>query len=250
MAIFRGRVLLSLILVFIGVVMLLNNLNVDINIELGDLFRTYWPVLPLLGGISVLVDSGGKVREDGTKVAFSKGGVISGIIIIIISGAYLARNLGFIDVDFSLLWRLFWPGIFILAGLSLLKGKKLPSGSKTNWAVMGGVDKGKTPWDLKSDSYVAFMGGIELDLSKANIPEGETLLDCTAFMGGIEIRVPEGIALICEGNAILGGIEFFNEETGGVIASKKVEIGLNENSTHIIRIQARAIMGGIEVKKV
>jgi lia operon protein LiaF len=111
------------------------------------------------------------------------------------------------------------------------------------------VDRGRLAWDLKDESYVAFMGGVKLDLTRARIPEGRTVLDCTAFMGGIDIFVPDGIGLIMDGNTVLGGLDFLKEEAGGIIANKRVEAGLQENPDRVVVIRATAVMGGITVKR-
>ncbi len=238
MNLFRGRVLLSIFLVLLGAVLLLNNLEIT---EIS--FWEYWPLFPLVWGLGLVVNA----KQKGSS--FSGGQFVSGLVVMAVSTAYLLRNLAIWNLDFALFWKLFWPVFLILAGVSILRGRMLSSDSKASWAVMGGVERGKTTWSLKDESFVAFMGGIDLDLTRAEIPEGETVLDCTAVMGGIDIIVPPGLALICEGTALLGVVEFLKEGSGGIIANKHFQSGLEENPDRIIRIQARAILGGIEVKR-
>lgn len=248
MSFLRGRVLLSVFLILLGVTLLLNNLNIGgFELDLG----TYWPVFPLLWGVGIALEALGRETRDGEKAYFSMGQFITGLVVIFISAAYLGRNLELFLIDFSTFWQLFWPIVIILIGISLFRGRSFTRGSsKANWAVMGEVDKGTMAWDLKNDSYVAFMGAIKLDLSRANIPEGKTELECTAFMGGIDIFIPEGIGVILDGNAILGGVEFLRESAGGIMASKRVEFGLKDNPSRIVIIKATAIMGGITVKRI
>ena len=50
------------------------------------------------------------------------------------------------------------------------------------------------------------MGGCEIDLRHASMPEGRAaVLDTFAFWGGIEIRVPEDWEVVSQGIAVLGG---------------------------------------------
>lgn len=248
MNIFRGRVLVSIFLILLGVTLLVNNLNIE-GVELN--LRTYWPVFPLLWGLGIVMESLGRERGGDMRSYFSSGQFLTGLVVIFISGAYLGRNLDWFQVDFSLFWRLFWPAIIILIGISLFRGRPFPrSSEKANWAVMGEVNKGRMEWDLKNESYMAFMGGVKLDLGRARIPAGQTVLDCTAIMGGIDIYVPGGIGVIMEGNAVLGGLDFLKEEAGGIIANKRVEVGLKDNPERVVVIRATAIMGGVTVKKV
>ncbi len=248
MSFFRGRVLVSIFLILLGVTLLVNNLDIE-GVDLN--LRTYWPVFPLLWGLGIALESLGRVTRDGKKTYFSSGQFITGLVVILVSGAYLGRNLGWFQVDFSLFWRLFWPLVIILVGVSLFRGGRPlgRSSGKANWAVMGEVNRGRMTWDLKDESYVAFMGGVKLDLSRARIPEGQTVLDCTAFMGGIDIYVPGDIGVIMDGNAVMGGLEFLQEEAGGIIANKRVEVGLHDNPDRVVVIRGTAVMGGITVKK-
>jgi predicted membrane protein len=92
------------------------------------------------------------------------------------------------------------------------------------------------------------MGSIEIDLTTAEIKTGETLLDLTAIMGGIEVKVPADLAVIYDGSAILGGVTFKDQEDGGIIGGRRVEQNITGEADKIVRIQARAIMGGVEIK--
>jgi hypothetical protein len=79
------------------------------------------------------------------------------------------------------------------------------------------------------------MGGCEIDLRHASMPEGRAVvLDTFAFWGGIEIKVPEDWEVISQGNAVLGG--FVNNARSRPGAQRRLVVtGL-------------AIMGGVEVK--
>ncbi|HOL16819.1 MAG TPA: LiaF-related protein, partial [Bacillota bacterium] len=77
---------------------------------------------------------------------------------------------------------------------------------------------------------------------------GETVLDLTAIMGGIDVTIPPGLAVSYGGSTILGGVSYKEQEDGGIIASRTVEEHL-EGADRVVRIQARAIMGGIDIKE-
>jgi len=223
---------LGLVIIIVGVVILLNNFEIT-QIDILWYMSTYWPVLLLLWGVSML--RGGR---DG-------GRLVSAVIIIALGLLLLSRNLELINFNLSLLWKAFWPIILILLGISFVRGPK--SQGKNNWALMGGLERTKNTWRLESGNYHAFMGGIDLDLRKAEIKEGEYYLNCNAFMGGIDIIVPSNISVICEGTVILGGVNFLGKENGGIFVTVAESQGPKDAAT-VIRIYGRAMMGGIEVK--
>jgi len=231
---FRSRWIVGLLIISFGVLFLLNNLNIT-DFDISQLISTYWPVLLVLFGLSLLSNKD------------NKGELISGLIITFLGVVFLGRNTGLFYVNLSVFWKLFWPTIIIIAGLSLLTGKH--NVGKSNFAFLGGIEKKKEPWALESGSYTAFMGGVELDLTIADIPNGETILDLTAVMGGFEITVPKDINVYCEGTVILGGLELLDKSTGGIISStKSSNIVSGSLSDRSIKIYCRAIMGGIEIK--
>lgn len=246
----NGRLLIGLAVLSIGVLLLLNNLGLGIEIEARQVLRL-WPVIPLILGLNWLFLSFGSTEgSDGKRVFFSWGQFISALIVIAIGVIFLGRNLGLFEVDISLFFQLLWPVVLIIIGISLLRGKRQTSGKGGRFAFMGGANVGgPEPWKLEGGSYFAFMGGIEMDLTQAEIAEGETVLDLTAIMGGIEVKIPKDLPVVYEGSAILGGIVFKDQEDGGIIANRKIEHNLDQANGSKVRIQATTIMGGIEIKE-
>ncbi len=245
-----GRFLLGLIILAVGVILLLNNLVEGINIDVRQILHL-WPVIPLMLGLSWLFASFGFTSEEkGQKAFFFWGQFVTALIAIAVGVIFLGRNLDLFYVDTRIFWNLLWPVVLILIGINLLRGRAFSSAKGGRFAFMGGSNVGGSdPWKLESGSYFAFMGGIEMDLRSAEIPDGETILDLTAIMGGIEVKIPRDLAVVYDGNAVLGGVTFKDHEDGGIIGGRKIESNVREDSSKIVRIQARAIMGGVEVKE-
>ncbi|MEW6171486.1 MAG: cell wall-active antibiotics response protein LiaF [Bacillota bacterium] len=243
MGLFRRRPMFAGILVIaLGVVWLLKNLGL-LTMDIGDLFRVYWPVLLIAWGVDVLVpglDRGGAVWRFGT------GRLLNGLVLLLLGAVILGSNLGYYQLNFGLFWKVFWPVLIILLGWSILRGGV--AGGGTHWAVMSGLELKNEGWKLDDGNYLAFMGGAKIDLSVAEIPQRETTLSITAVMGGVEVRVPPGLNVECEGAAVLGGVKFFREEAGGIVASRRLVRSGNTDSQARVKIYCRAVMGGIEIK--
>lgn len=102
-------------------------------------------------------------------------------------------------------------------------------------AILSGSDR-KGPWTIPPTfSAVAVMGGVLIDLSQATFESRETVIQAFALMGGVEIRVPEGVTVHVTGAGFMGGFE-------------------NKVATHggpngpVVRVTGFAMMGGVEVK--
>jgi hypothetical protein len=228
----RPKPIAGIVIVVIGIILLLNNLGAtSISIWM------YWPVILIIWGLSAVLT--------GSK---SFGAITLSALVALLGFVLLGKNLGWFTVNLGMVFKFFWPLLIIVIGLSIFLGQSLPG--KSNLAIMGAVERGKGhSWNLATGSYLAFMGGVELDLRSAVIPDGETVLDLTAIMGGVEVRVPSELPVICDGFAILGGVNLLGKGSGGVIGSARAEQAISPDNTRLVRIQARAIMGGIEIKK-
>ncbi|MCR4403454.1 MAG: cell wall-active antibiotics response protein [Firmicutes bacterium] len=241
-------ILLGLLVIALGAVWLLRNLGL-VEADIGQIIGTYWPALLIVWGLDAISSafSPSPGREGRSQGLLSTSGVF-GLLLLLLGIVLIGRNLGLYDVDLSIIWRVLWPIILILVGWSLIRGTSGAGG--THWAFMSGIDRKAPGWDLKDGNYVAIMGGIELDLTKARIPEGSTRLNLTAIMGGIVIKVPTDLAVECRGTALLGGVHFIDEEGGGIIASRAYSRSSPEGISRKIVIDAWTLMGGVDVKDV
>lgn len=221
------------LLVLLGVLLLSINLGYT-TISLGWFIRRFWPVILILWGASFILDHK------------NTGEMITGLILAILGFLLLGNRMGWFAVNLSRLWTLFWPTILILIGVSILRGPRITGGR--NMAFMSGIDKRKTAWDLEDDNYSAVLGGISLDLRKANLEAGrEYHLNFNVFMGGIELTVPGDVTVYCEGSVTLGGLEMLGEETGGIFANLTAEQLSEHTDAPVIHIDSRVILGGVEI---
>ena len=79
------------------------------------------------------------------------------------------------------------------------------------------------------------MGGVEIDLTNAQIQPGqEVVFDTFAMMGGIEIKVPEGWRVVSEVLPLMGA---FEDNTANKTAGASV-----------LTVRGVVLMGAIEVK--
>ncbi|MBL0940710.1 MAG: DUF1707 and DUF2154 domain-containing protein [Gemmatimonadaceae bacterium] len=102
-------------------------------------------------------------------------------------------------------------------------------------AAMGGFSlKGSyvVPRHLK---LWAVAGGGELDLRQARFGPGVTRIDVAAWMGGVDLILPEGVRVEFVSSAFLGGVD---HDAGRMIA---------DTDAPIVRVDGTAVMGGVSV---
>jgi predicted membrane protein len=212
------RVILGLAVMFAGLVLALDSLGF---IEAGDIFR-FWPlVIVAIGVVKWMAPVSQKM---------------SALIWIVAGLALLLVSLG--RMSFAGVWALI---LFLVGAKIAWKAlRPVPRPKDADSVIdlmqfMGGTKTVVTTSDFKGGQATAVMGGCEIDLRHASMPEGRAaVIDTFAFWGGIEIRTPDDWEVVSQGSAALGG--FVNNARSQPGAKRRLVVtGL-------------AIMGGVEVK--
>jgi predicted membrane protein len=226
----RGGIVTGVILILIGLAFLLDHLGI---ISISSLWR-FWPLLLVVAGA---VNFASQRRAWG--------------LLLMLAGVVLQLNeLGITHFG----WAAFWPMMLIALGLSIMWGsfqwgsKPVASASATgdprttlNEAVVfGGLERRMTSQDFQGGDITAIFGGVELDLTEANMQANEATLAITAIFGGVEVRVPPTWQVAFRGAPIFGGVE---DKT----RTARVDDPANLNPKTLV-ITGAVIFGGLEIK--
>lgn len=104
-------------------------------------------------------------------------------------------------------------------------------------AVFSGVAR-RGQWVVPRRYRVkAVFGGVDLDLRQAQLEERETTIVAKAVFGGVNVVVPDDIAVVIDGSGVFGGF-------GGNAEDKQPPAG-----APVLRIVGRAVFGGVAVQR-
>jgi predicted membrane protein len=103
-------------------------------------------------------------------------------------------------------------------------------------AVFGSTKKVVLSKNFKGGDITCFMGGAEIDLTKADI-QGKVMLDTTAVFGGIKLIVPPHWDVKVQTTAVFGGIE-----------DKRPVQETKTDTNKVLVLDGAAVFGGIEIK--
>ena len=151
-------------------------------------------------------------------------------------------------LDFDLIWKLAFPTILVIIGLSIIfkdaLGGKVSSeikklnekrnGENSYCATFAGQNV-KFDGEKFTGAYLtAVFGGVKCDLRNAII-DSDVVINASSTFGGIEIYVPSNVKIKIKSIPIFGGVE------------NKANTKTDENS-HTIYINSTAVFGGVEIK--
>jgi predicted membrane protein len=225
-----SQVVLGLLVVGMGVLFLLDNLDIlNFRHAIG-----FWPLAFIVAGCVALFGNGTRSGRSGNYM----GGVLIAVGLLMI-----VSRMGY----FTISWGTLWPLVMIaLGGLVLYRslgpGRVARDGvaagaSPDNVvdivAVLGGFERRVSTQDFRGGEITAVMGGCALDLRDASIVK-EAVINVFTVWGGINIKVPPDWTVVLNGTPVMGG---FAEKTARPPdASKRLVI------------TGYAIMGGVEVR--
>ena len=212
------RLVIGLTVMLAGLVMALDSLGL---VDGSAVFR-FWPLALIAVGVAKLMSP---ARQGSAGLLW----IVAGMGFFLVTLGRLSAGGVWALLIFAFGAHIAWKA------LRPVGVPKDPSAALDILQLMGGTKTIVTTADFKGGQATAVMGGCEIDLRSASMPDGRSaVLDTFAFWGGIEIKAPDDWEIVSQGNAVLGA--FVNNARSLSGAKKRLVVtGL-------------AIMGGVEVK--
>jgi len=225
-----GAVLLGVILIAVGALVLLANMNVlPFDLDLAH----WWPLILIALGLAHLWNN---------RNIFD----FSGLLLLLLGGVFLMATLG--KICWSDIWR-YWPAVLILLGFSMVFRRNpvpIPGSGGSHGAassdpdvrvtnILAGTDRRIDSQEFKGGDVSNILGGTKLDLLEAKLAAGEWLLTVSTVLGGVEILVPRYWRIEVHPTNMLGGVDDHTRQTPDAGGGKLI-------------IKASALLGGIEIK--
>jgi hypothetical protein len=109
--------------------------------------------------------------------------------------------------------------------------------AQTTVAIFGGVTRHGTWTAPRQMRIIAVFGGAELDFREARLAAGTTDINVFAWMGGVQIIVPPGLAVEVVGSAFMGGFAHLERTPPQADPDRPV-----------VRVHGFVMMGGVSVE--
>lgn len=118
----------------------------------------------------------------------NRGFIIVGGLLILWGGLLLLSEL--LQIDFG---SICWPVALILVGVYLLVRPRMVIGkAQINVSLLNNTRR-SGPWQVVSEEIYTLVGDTRLDLTQAEIPDGESVLRVFGFVGDVKLHLPAGL---------------------------------------------------------
>ncbi|WEG13027.1 cell wall-active antibiotics response protein LiaF [Pullulanibacillus sp. KACC 23026] len=92
------------------------------------------------------------------------------------------------------------------------------------------------------------IGDVKIDLTKAIIPEGETVIVVQAWIGDVDIFVPYDLDLSVSASVTIGDLNILSEKQGGFGRQVTIKTKDYESSSRRVRLILSLLIGDIDVR--
>lgn len=124
--------------------------------------------------------------------------------------------------------------------------------AQTRSGFIGDIYLGQDYWELKPMNISHFIGDTVLDLTKAQIMPGETVINISSFIGDVKVYLPNDleIGIHVVSSAFVGDVAVLGNKEGGIFKNVDVETPLFQETDKKIRLHVSTFIGDVRVTKV
>jgi lia operon protein LiaF len=117
---------------------------------------------------------------------------------------------------------------------------------------IGDVHMGNDYWELRPMSISHFIGDTMLDLTKAQIPMGETRIYVSAFIGDVKIFVPNdmSVGIQVSSSCLIGDVKVLDQKREGLFNHMTVETPYYADTDKRVVLVVSCFIGDVRISKV
>jgi lia operon protein LiaF len=174
----------------------------------------------------------------------NKGALIFGLALILLGLAILIGNLTGVDTS-----AICWPSALILVGLwMVLRPRMIEPSTALQQKILGDI-KRRGDWEVRDEEMWLGIGDIELDLTEAQIPLGETKLRLFGFVNGIEIILPETAGAWVRATAFVTDADVFGREEDRFLSTYEARTADYDSAERKVQVEATYFVADLKVRR-
>lgn len=120
-------------------------------------------------------------------------------------------------------------------------------GPKVRHSLIGNLYLTASRWELTDMNIWYGIGEVKIDLSRAHIPDKETVLIINGWIGDVDIYVPYDLELALTAHVNIGDIDVFGNEEGGINRNVSMETAQYHNASRRVHVIANLMIGDVDV---
>lgn len=173
----------------------------------------------------------------------SRGMMVIGIIFVVLGLIALISTLtGFDFMAICIPTVLILLGVWVLWRPSMVRGD-----TETHFQLLGDV-KRMGAWTVVKEEIWSFIGDVDIDLTSAQVPAGETSLHLYNFIGDVEIFLPATVGLSLTADGFLNSIKWMGAKQDNFLTSTHLTTAGYDQAERKVRVDVTSFIGDIKVR--
>jgi hypothetical protein len=174
----------------------------------------------------------------------NQGQVFIGITIIVLGLVFLIG--GLLNIDTGILCM---PTVLILLGVWLLLRPWVAGPDTARRMALLGPVRRDGAWQVADEEIWLFVGDVNLDVTQAQIPLGETRIRVFAFVGTIRLIVPEGVGVAIASTAFVTDANMLGRKRESFLMTTYITSDGYETAERKIRLEPTFFVADVKVKR-
>ena len=145
-------------------------------------------------------------------------------------------------------WSLICPLFLIAVGVWLLLRPRM-EGLQFNLKMIGDIRR-RGDWVAEPEDIWLLIGDVVLDMSKAEIPKGETVIKIQGFVGSVKMRVPEGVGVELNSTAFITDARLMDQKQNIFVTPIMMKSPDYDTAERKIKLETLYFIGDIKIDQV
>jgi lia operon protein LiaF len=174
----------------------------------------------------------------------NKGQVLIGILFILIGLLFLIGTVFDVDVGvFCFPLALIGIGVWLL-----VRPHMVGPGTAIQQKVLGDIRRDGA-WEVVDEEFWIGVGDVDLDMTGAEIPIGETRLRVFGFVGDVDVLVPEGVGVSVSSMAFLTNGKILGRRQESFVTPVRVASDDYEAAERKVRLETTFFVTELKVRR-
>jgi predicted membrane protein len=167
--------------------------------------------------------------------------VYVGAAIIVVGVIFLVGTVFDIDP-----WAICFPVVLIVAGVLVLLHPQLFTAGRLK--LLGSVRRRGT-WQVADGEFYVGVGDVHLDMTSADIPEGETRIRVLIGVGSVDVRVPEGVGVSVSSIGFVTDAKALGQKQVSFFTPFEVTSDGYQTAEHKVHLETVNFVGDVKVRQ-
>ena len=169
---------------------------------------------------------------------------IGGILIFIGALFLIARILNISA------WGILWPLALVGLGLWLLiRHRHIEPDTTIRHKLFGDIRR-RGDWQVTHEELRIFIGDIDLDMTQAQIPQGETTIRLFGFIGDVDVFIPKSVGVTVSSSALITDGKLLGKREEKFLSSIHATSDNYKTAKKKIRLETTYFIHDVTVKHV